>query len=120
MKFNIRKLFKWSKMTRKIIKPINELEEGMVLGEDIYNATGQFLLKQGETLTQDMISWLERLSVPSASIAVKEDENSKTDEEVFKAIKKKIDLRFARVNEIPHMCAIRDAICRHLAKRSTS
>lgn len=54
--------------------PINQLEEGMILGQELFNASGAVLLEKNSALSEDNISYIAFLGIPGVYI---DDEFSK-------------------------------------------
>ncbi len=92
------------------IVPIENLENGGILAEDLFSASGELLLKNGEALTPPVILWLKQMGVKEVPLVPEQTASSQDTQKL--ELHRTLDERFQRVLDQPLMRDIYNALLR--------
>lgn len=95
-------------MMRKRLRPLEEIEPGMELADDMYDATGHVLLGNGAVLTAGMIESLNRRGIAHIPIAERIDAEEAA--RLRAAARRRVEALFRRAGDDPLMAKLREAV----------
>jgi hypothetical protein len=92
--------------------PVDRLQEGQVLAQDVTRGDGVILMSQGTTITEDAKGMLVRLEVDSVMVQGDRFGSPEERQACVDEINRALDERFSRVRDDKLLSAIRELLRR--------
>ncbi len=101
-------------MAEDILQPVEKLELGMTIAQDVLGPSGVPLVRGGAEVTDEIINWLKRLDIKE--VWVRGREKKELSPEEVEALRAELDARFFRVAGDPIMDELKEAVFRFLTE----